>query len=142
MANPTFNGTELISTAARCLPGCPRARVSLNSLPGVDGAYASLLGRGVRRLAAVGFLEATDGGDSGSGPAAANQALQSALRARQELADGATIASYVGTDGHEYTHCILLSYEPAGQVQHATDGSTHIARLPVRVTLVQLDPTE
>ena len=135
MPIPTFNGVELASGAVRDLPGCPAVRMLAETLPGIDGQFVQTHGKGAREIVVRGVLS-TGGGT----PAAAHQTLKLALRDKQTLADGATVATYVGTDGAQYTNCVLTAYEPAGEVQLASGGSGSQAALPVEIHIVHLTP--
>ncbi|MHC4718667.1 MAG: hypothetical protein ACYS5V_16995 [Planctomycetota bacterium] len=135
MPIPTFNGTELGSGGQRDLPASPEVRSYSETLPGVDGRYVQPAGRGGRRIAFRAVLQA-----AGTTPAQAHQDLKTALRARQQLADGRTVASYVGTDGHDYGHCLLLSYRAAGTVSVRADGTACQAAVPVAGIVLQLNP--
>jgi len=138
MANPTFDSTALTTNSARSSIGSPPARIALDDLPGVTGSYVNGYGRGSRTIAVIGYLEAT-----GESKAAASTALLAAVREKQDLADGATIADFVGTDGHTYEGCLLLSYSMAGVIDLSPiDGADYTARVAIRAAVVQLDPTE
>ena len=138
MANPTFDSTALTTNSARSIVGCPPARIALDDLPGVTGSYVNGYGRGSRGIAVVGYLEAT-----GASKALASTALHTAIRAKQDLADGVTIADFVGTDGHTYEGCMLLSFDMAGAIEISpVDGANYTARVAIRAAVVQLDPTE
>ena len=135
MSLPTFKGVELVSAVARDLPGCPAVRVHAETLPGADGAYVQPHGHSAREIIVRGVLSASAGT-----PAAAHQALKAALRARQALADGAAVAAYVGADGATYSHCLLMTYAPAGKVEAERDDTTCHARLPVEAKILHLAP--
>ena len=133
MPIPTFNGTPLASAAQRDLPGSPEVRSYTETLPGVDGRFVQTAGRGGRGIAMTAILEAT-----GDTPAEAHQNLKTALRARQGLADGRTVATYVGADGHSYKHCLLTRYRAVGQVQVCAGGPPYRAVVAVAAELIQL----
>jgi len=135
MPTPTFNGSALCTAGARDAPGGPEPRIHAETMPGLDGRFVQPHGRGARRIAVRGVLQA-----AGSTPAAAHQNLKAALRARQALVDGATVATYVGTDGHSYAHCMLTAYEPAGEASISPAGPPYTATLPVTATVAQLTP--
>jgi len=135
MSIPTFNSTALVSGAARDLPGSPEVRLHAEALPGVNGRYVQRHGSGARKIIVRGVLEA-----SGANPAVAHQNLKTSLRAKQDLADGNTLASYVGTDGQTYTNCMLTEYRAAGDVQVSPAGSGHRALVFVEATILQLTP--
>lgn len=78
MAIPTFNGQSLFSKAAADLPGAIKVRVHTETMPGVDGEFVQPHGTGARQIAATGWLEG-----SGATPAAAHQALKTAIRTAQ-----------------------------------------------------------
>ncbi len=135
MAIPTFDNQPLFSKAAADAPGSISARVQLETMPGVDGQFLQGHGTGGRQIVATGWLEA-----AGATPAAAHAALKSALRARQSLVDGQTVATYVGTDSHGYDHCLLLSYEPQDRARTSAGGGSYRAVVPVEAVLRQLVP--
>lgn len=135
MAIPTFNGQSLFSKAAADLPGAIKVRVHTETMPGVDGEFVQPHGTGARQIAATGWLEG-----SGATPAAAHQALKTAIRTAQALADGQTVATYVGTDGHSYETCLLVSYEPQAEAQTSAGGGSYRAVVPVEATLRQVVP--
>ena len=135
MAQPTFNGTALTTAAAIDQPGVPQPRVYTETMPGVDGEYAQPHGRGARMISVSGVLEA-----NGDTAAAAHTALKTAVRSRMDLADGQTVATYIGTDGHNYTNCILISYEMAGPAAVWDAGATWTAQCRVTALLRQLTP--
>jgi len=105
MADPTFNGVTLCTRAARCEIDSPQVRWWSDTLPGVDGDYLTLAGRGGRRLVVHGLL-----GAAGATPAAARSALAGAIAQRQALADGATVAAFRATDGTQHPLCLLTAY--------------------------------
>ena len=133
MSNPQFNGTELVTKAGRDLPSSVAARYYAETMPGLDGLFVQPHGAAGRRIAIHGVLQA-----SGESPAAAHQALKGLLRARQELVDGRTVATYVGSDGHDYANCMLVSYEPAGEVIVSSAGSSYTATIRVTAMVIQL----
>jgi len=135
MANPTFDNTALTAAAAHNRIGCREARAYTEAVPGCNGLYAQPHGTGGRALAADGLLTAT-----GASATAARAAVMNAFRQREALADGDTVATFTGTDGEDYDHCILQSYTH-GAVQVAKTGdSTYTAYLPVHAQLLQLVP--
>ncbi len=134
MSIPTFSETALFDEAARDQPGPVEARIETQHMPGVDGQFAVCHGRSGRQIVATGRLAAT-----GSTPAEAHQALKTALRSRQELADGQTVADYVGTDAATYRYCLLRSYEMTGPVEISRlSESAVLAGAPCRAILLQL----
>jgi len=135
MALPTFNGSPLFSKSASDLPGAVDVRIQTETLPGVDGEYVQPHGNAGRDIIANGWLEA-----SGNTPALAHAALKTLLRARQNAADGATVATYVGTDGHDYDNCLLLSYAPTATVETTAGGGTFRAVVPIRAVFRQVAP--
>jgi hypothetical protein len=135
MSIPTFNGTALCSAAAVETVGSPQVRLQMESLPGVDGQYVQTHGQGGRTIEVRGVLTA-----AGAAPAAAHENLKALLRARQALADGATVATYVGTDAATYANCVLTSYEPAAPVHVSHSGDSYEALLHVTAQLRQLTP--
>jgi len=135
MAIPTFNGTSLFSKAAADLPGKVAVRLHTETMPGVDGEFVQLHGTGARQITATGWLAG-----AGATPAAAHQALKDAIRTKHALADGQTVASYVGTDGHSYKNCVLVSYEPQDEAQTSAGDGSYSAVVPIEVTLRQVVP--
>ena len=135
MAVASFNQTELFTHAGRDRPGEPAPRVYAETMPGLDGLFVQPHGTGGRRIAVAGVLQG-----SGSTPAAAHEDLKVALRAKQALVDGATVATYVGTDGHSYANCMLIGYEPAGEVSVSPAGPPYTATLLVKATVLELTP--
>jgi hypothetical protein len=134
MSLPTFDDTALFDEAARDRPGPVEARIETQHMPGVDGQFAVCHGQSGRQIEAGGRLAAT-----GSTPAEAHQALKAALRTRQLLADGQTVADYVGTDASTYPNCLLQSYEMTGPVEISRlSESTVLAGAPCRAILRQL----
>ncbi len=135
MSIPTFNATALVSGAARDLPGSPEVRLHAEMLPGVNGRYVQRHGTGGRKITVRGVLEA-----SGADPATAHQNLKTSLRAKQNLANGNTLASYVGTDGQTYTNCMLTEYKATADVQVSPAASGHRALVFVEATILELTP--
>ena len=135
MSIPTFNATALVSGAARDLPGSPEVRLRAETLPGVNGKYVQRHGTGAREISVRGVLEA-----SGANPAAAHQSLKTSLRAKQDLADGSTLANYVGTDGQTYTNSMLTEYKATGDLQVSPAASGYRAVVFVEATILQLTP--
>ena len=105
MSNPIFNSQLLCTCSAVETPGSPEARVYLENLPGVNGDFVQLHGRGGCKILLRGELTVT-----GTTPAAAHQALKALIRQRQQLVG--TSGGYVGTDGQAYIDCVLMSYQP------------------------------
>ena len=119
---PTFNSTALCTSAARDEVLCPDVRIHARTMPGVDGQFIQDHGYGGRDIRVTGVLEGAD-----DTPAESDQALKSAVRTIQSLADGSTIATYVGTDGHSYDYCVLIDYrivESVGIRKNAGGGYT------------------
>jgi len=135
MAIPTFNGESLFSRAAADMPGKIDVRVRTETMPGVDGEFVQPHGTGARQITATGWLEG-----AGATPAVAHQALKAAVRTKQALADGQTVATYVGTDGHSYQKCLLVSYELQAGVRTSAGGGSYRAIVPVEVVLRQVVP--
>ena len=133
MSIPTFDASELVTKAARDVPGGIAPRHHAETMPGLDGRFVQPHGTAGRQIAVNGALQAT-----GETPAAAHQALKVALRAKQALVDGQTVADYVGTDGHTYSNCILLSYEPRGQTIVSSAGPPYTATVFVVAGVAQL----
>lgn len=136
MANPRFAGVELVSAAGQETVGPPQVRARTETMPGVDGLFVQPHGVGGRTIAVHGVLEA-----AAATAAGAHAALQAALRARQTLCDGRTVAGYVGPDGATYGNCLVLEYEPEGfsHVESNGDG-TFTARAFIKAALRQLVP--
>ena len=132
MSNPTFDSEALCGRGAVDIPGTPAARVYIESMPGVDGQFVQIHGRGGRRIAVRGELTASD-----ATPAAAHVALKALIRQRQELVG--TIAPYVGTDGHTYDDCVLMSYRP-GPARITGSGGSYTAVVPVHAEIHQASP--
>ena len=135
MANPTFDGESLFSKAATDTPGSIAARLQTETMPGVDGEFVQGHGTASREIIATGWLEA-----SGATPAAAHAVLKALLRSKQALVDGQTVATYVGTDAHDYDHCILLAYEPQDKARTSAGGGSFRAVVPVEAVLRQVAP--
>jgi len=135
MSIPTFNSVTLASRAARDMPGSPQVRIAAETMPGLDGQFVQLHGTAGREIIVRGVLEAT-----GATAVEAHQALKTALRARQAQADGATVATYVGTDGASYASCLLTSYEATGEVQVSPANSAYQALVSVEARILQLAP--
>jgi hypothetical protein len=112
MSVPTFNGTALFDGQERERFAPRRPRAYIETLPGADGAYVQTHGVGERTITVEGVLSY----DSSGGRAAAVQMLKDKFRDRQELADGATVAAYVGADGQTYSDCILTDYQQTSPV--------------------------
>ncbi|HOD83844.1 MAG: hypothetical protein BWX88_01117 [Planctomycetes bacterium ADurb.Bin126] len=135
MASPMFNSVALCSAAGADAPASPRPRVYFETLPGVDGEYVQAHGRAGRQVQVRGVLAA-----QAATPDLACAALKTLLRARQELADGATVAAYVGADGTAYSNCLLLSYGPAGLMSVSPRPTGYRAVLRVQALVRQLTP--
>ncbi|MCE5280085.1 MAG: hypothetical protein ABFD92_09195 [Planctomycetaceae bacterium] len=112
MSAPTFNNQPLCTHAAREFLSAPGVRVHAETMPGLDGEFIQCHGRGGRDIRVTGVLEV-----AGATAAGAHQALKNALRGVQSLADGMTVATYIGTDGSEYPDCMLQAYAPADAVE-------------------------
>jgi hypothetical protein len=135
MANPTFNGAALTSDAARNQIGSRQVRANTETLPGVDGLFVQPHGFAGRPISVTGLLAAT-----GVSAALARTAVMDAFRTREQLADGATVAAFVGTDGCTYSNCLLQSYTHAA-IQVSQQGAGNFAAyLPVAARLLQLTP--
>ena len=132
MSNPTFDFQTLCDRGAVDIPGTPAARVYIESMPGVDGQFVQTHGRGGRRIAVRGELTASD-----ATPAAAHAALKALIRQRQQMVG--TIALYVGTDGHTYYDCVLMSYRP-GPTRITASAGSYTAVVPVRAEVHQASP--
>jgi len=105
MTNPTINGQTLSTGGTHTTFGQPQVRMTLSSLPSVDGAFASQFGKGPQMIYGRGALSA-----------ASHLLLKAALRTIQNAA-GHAPATYTDGDGSTHDNCILLSYEPVGDVQ-------------------------
>ncbi|NLF32502.1 MAG: hypothetical protein GX591_16625 [Planctomycetes bacterium] len=134
MAEPMFDGVILTTDAGRTILGCRRSRAYVETMPGVNGAYVQACGYGPRPLAAEGLLAA-----QGSTAASARGAVMELFRQRERLADGSTLATFAGTDGHLYANCLLQRYAH-GPLRIARGGGTFTAYLPVRADLLQVTP--
>lgn len=135
MSVPTYNSTPLVSRAGRDLPSAPHVRVKAETLPGVNGQFVQLYGTGGRTIVVRGVLEA-----SGQSPAQAHQAVKSALRARQNLADGTTVATYIGTDGSQYANCILETFEAAGEIHVSPGAGNYKGSVLIEARILHLTP--
>ena len=135
MSAPTFNSTPLVSRAGRDLPASPRVRVKAETMPGVNGQFVQLGGTGERTIIVRGVLEA-----SGQSPAEAHQAVKSALRAKQGLADGMTVATYVGTDGSQYANCLLEAFEATGDIHVSPSGGNYTGSVLIEARIMHLTP--
>ena len=135
MSVPTFNSTPLVSRAGRDLPSCPRVRVKAETMPGVNGQFVQLSGTGGRTIIVRGLLEA-----SGQSPAEAHQAAKSALRAKQNIADGTTVATYVGTDGSHYANCLLEAFEATDDIHVSPGDGNYTGSVLIEARIVHLTP--
>jgi len=135
MSIPTFNGSALVTKAGRDLPGAPAARIHTETLPGLDGEFIQPHGSAGRRIVVRGVLQATAGT-----PAQAHQALKADLRAKQALADGRTVGTYVGTDGHAYANCAVVSVQAEGDIVLSQTPGSCTATVHVRAIVRQLTP--
>ena len=136
MATPTFNSTELTSEAERDLPGSIDVRFYMETIPATDGQFAQPHGTGGRNITVQGILKSSNQATA----ALAMAALKTSLRTNQDLADGSTVATFVGTDANSYTNCILMSYETAGPIQISKAGSYYVARVAITATVRHLTP--
>jgi len=135
MADPAFNGTDLTTEAAHTRVGSRRPRAYTETMPGVNGVFVQTHGYGRRDIAAEGLLTA-----QGASRELARNAVMTAFRQREQMADGATVATFTGTDGVDYPNCILQHYRH-GRVRVAkTTASVYTAYLPVVAALIQLTP--
>lgn len=135
MSSPTFNSVALCSAAGADAPASPRARVYFETLPGVNGEYVQAHGRAGRQIQVRGVLAT-----QAATPESACAALKTLLRARQDLADGSTVATYVGADGASYSNCLLLSYGPEGIVTVSPRPGGYRAVLRIQAVIRQLTP--
>ncbi len=135
MANPTFNGIALTTAAAYSRAGSRRVRIHTETVPGCDGLHVQTHGHAGRSLLAGGLLTA-----SGATAASARDAVMTAFAQREALADGATIAGHVATDGQTYANCMLQSITHGPVRIAATSAVTFMAYLPVEARLLQLTP--
>ncbi|MFW6145740.1 MAG: hypothetical protein ACOC7R_00235 [Planctomycetota bacterium] len=134
MAEPMFDGVTLTSDAGRVVVGCRRSRTYTETMPGVNGAYVQPCGYGPRPLAAEGLLAAQS-----TTAAGARAAVMELFRQRERRADGATLGTFVATDGHLYANCLLQAYAH-GRLRIARAGESLVAYLPVRAVLLQVTP--
>jgi len=132
MSNPTFDSQLLCDCCAVEIPGSPEARVYIENLPGVNGDFLQLHGRGGRKIMLRGELTAT-----GATPAAAHQGLKALIRQRQQLVG--TSGTYVGTDGQGCTDCVLMSYRPRAS-RLAANGKDYTASVPIIAEIHQAAP--
>ena len=132
MSNPTFDSQLLCDCCAVEVPGSPDARVYLENMPGVNGDFVQLHGRGGRRILLRGELTA-----SGATPAAAHQGLKALIRQRQQLIG--TAGTYVGTDGQAHSDCVLMSYQPRAS-RLAANGQDYTASAPINAEIHQAAP--
>ncbi|MCE5325322.1 MAG: hypothetical protein LLG01_02795 [Planctomycetaceae bacterium] len=136
MSAPTFNNQPLCTHAAKESLGAAAVRVYAETMPGLDGEFIQCHGRGGRDIQVTGVLEM-----AGATPQAAHQALKHALRDLQALADGMTVATYVGADGCEYDDCIMRAYAPAEAIQVCSNpGGFHRALVCIEATIHQARP--
>lgn len=134
MSVPTFNLIALLTDGERDMPGSIEPRIYAEHMPGAHGQYIQPHGKSGRDIRAAGWLATT-----AATPAAAMAALKTLVRTKQALADGTTIATYVGTDGHSYEYCSLVIYDARpGLVTGKSDPFT--ARCRVNIRLRQLNP--
>ncbi len=117
------------------MPGQPEVRYTAETLPGVKGRFVQLHGTGGRTINASGLLRATE-----STAVAAVTALKVLLRTKQGYADGATMGIYLGTDGNSYGNCILINYQPVGEIMISQSGATYTASLRCAVEILQASP--
>ena len=113
MANPTFNSTDLTTDAPQEVIGGIRPRIYTETMPGADGEYAQVHGPAGRDIIVRGILKSS----AQNSAALAHSTLKTTLRTKQALADGVTVAAYVGTDENSYSNCLLLSYDQAGPIR-------------------------
>lgn len=137
MSTPTFNGTELTSAAEHEIIGGPEVRYHAEAMPGLDGRFVQTHGTGGQTIIVRGLLKSTS---AQATAALAHSTVKTLLRTKQGLADGSTVASYVGTDGTTYTNCMVLSYEPAGTVQIVKGGSNYRGYIRVEARILHLTP--
>jgi len=135
MAIPTFNSSNLLTDGERDMPGCIEPRFYAEHMPGTHGQFIQPHGKSGRDIVMRGWLATT----SAVSATAAMQALKALVLVKQALADGTTIATYVGTDGHSYEYCVLVAFH-AGPVVMTGGGSTFKARCQVNARIRQLNP--
>lgn len=135
MAIPTFNSSGLFSDGERDMPGPIEPRFYAEHMPGAHGQYIQPHGKSGREIVAAGWLAAT----SAVSATVAMAALKTLVRAKQALADGTTIATYVGTDGSSYAYCVMLSYA-AGPAVITGGVGAYTARCRASARLRQLNP--
>lgn len=139
MSIPTFAGLALFSHAGRDTPQPPRPRTSLETMPGVHGAFVQWHGLGEREIHATGMATARQSGAIHNSSEAAHEALKQLTRDWQARCGLA--GSYVGTDGAAYADCVLLSWELAAPVETMQIGEfSYDAVAPARAVLIQLAP--
>ena len=132
---PTFASVALVSRGGRDVLSSPTVRARLETMPGANGQFVQLNGTGGREIVVRGILEA-----AGATQAQAHQALKAAIRARQALADGATVDDYVGTDAETCANCLLQSYEATGRIQISPANSNYQALVFVEARIGHLTP--
>ena len=135
MANPTFDSTDLATRAGRCAIGSRRTRAYAETMPGVDGLYVQTHGHGGRAIGVTGMLSVV-----GTTPGMAHNGVMREFRIVEALADGRTVATLIGTGGHEYTNCLRQSYTHDAVRISSAGATSCTAYLPVRAQLLQWTP--
>ncbi len=111
MANPTINSQTLSVGGERTRFAQPRSRITLSSMPSVDGFFAQRFGADGQQITGRGSLTA-----------ASVLALKAAVRTIQNAANHAP-STYVDEDGVSHTNCILLQYGRAGEINRESASS-------------------
>ena len=144
MAKPKWDAAgddlDLATEGYHVHPGSPQPRITQHSVTGISGAFVGLHGVGPRYWYGRGILSTADKAVTAAG---ACEDVKEALIARQE-AVGTEIKSYTDTDGTVYTNCVLLSYQPAGNIVPflaAAETAKYNARCAVTFTIMQQDPS-
>jgi len=137
MAVPKFNGIPLVDDGAREIIGTFEPRIYVETMPGLDGSFVQTHGVGSATITVTGFIVGT-----GDTPREAHTAAKQKLRNTQALADGKTVAPYIGTDDEAgempYEYCIIERYEQTGHA--VVTGPPYRCRIPVHITIIQLGP--
>ena len=136
MSNPTFDSTDLTTKAPHCRIGTPQARAYTETMPGVNGMFAQLHGQGGRRIMVTGILI----GDAQATAALALEDLMDEIRTLQDMADGATVEDFDGTDGEPYENCLLMGYNYARIHMTMPTTTTYQAMTRISADLINLTP--
>ena len=114
----------------------PDARFSSESMPGIDGQFVQLFGRGARKIIVEGLLTAF-----GSSAADASKELKVVIRQRQDMVSGWTLGDYVGADLVTYSGCLLKGFHPTEAIQIETLATDSFrAYVSARAEIIQFAP--